>query len=94
MTDALRSPHDIVIDKDVEITLRDGVRLRADIFRPHGILNREHAPALTMRSRDGVGSAPYTHYSADYNTGQNTIYTGGTTPSHLLLPIIPIKSTP
>jgi len=44
--------------------------------------------------RDGIGSAPYTHYHADYNAGaENTIYAGGETPSYLLLPVIPpIKS--
>lgn len=53
----------MVIDKDVEIPMRDG-----------------------------VGSAPYTHYCADYNTGTNTIYTGANTASHILLPIIPQTS--
>lgn len=35
-----------------------------------------------------VGSAPYPHSSADYNTRRNTIYTGGESPSHLLLPLL------
>jgi hypothetical protein len=38
-----------------------------------------------------VGSFPYTHYSADYNTGENVIHTGGSRASYLLLPIIPPK---
>lgn len=42
--------------------------------------------------RDGVGAAPYTHYCADYNTGSNTIHTGGSTASYILLPVIPPKS--
>ena len=44
--------------------------------------------------RDGIGSAPYTHFHADYNAGaENMIYAGGETPSYLLLPVIPpIKS--
>ena len=41
--------------------------------------------------RDGIGSAPYTHYHADYNVGDNTIYSGGDKESYLLLPIIPPK---
>jgi hypothetical protein len=47
---------------------------------------------LDVPPRDGVGAAPYTHYSADYNTGTNTIHTGGNTASYVLLPIIPPKS--
>ena len=27
--------------------------------------------------------------SADYNVGDNTVYTGGSMASHLLLPVIP-----
>ena len=42
--------------------------------------------------RDGVGSAPYTHYHADYNAGaENTIYAGGDKASYLLLPVVPPK---
>ncbi len=48
---------------------------------------------LDIQPRDGVGAAPYTHYSADYNTGSNTIYTGGNTASYILLPVIPQKTT-
>ena len=47
--------------------------------------------SLLIAPRDGVGSAPYTHYSADYNVGDNTIYAGGGMASHLLLPVIPRK---
>jgi hypothetical protein len=36
-----------------------------------------------------VGSAPYTHHSADYNTGTNMLFAGGDCASCLLLPIIP-----
>jgi len=53
------------------------------------VFGRGHRIRLDIQPRDGVGSAPYTHYSADYNTGINTIYTGGMTASHLLLPVIP-----
>ncbi len=41
--------------------------------------------------RDGVGSGPYTHYRADYNDGQNAIYSGGGKESFRLVPIIPMK---
>ena len=30
-----------------------------------------------------------THSSANYNVGDNTVYTGGSMASHLLLPVIP-----
>jgi len=44
--------------------------------------------------RDGIGSAPYTHYHADYNAGaENTIYAGGKKASYLLLPVIPPKKS-
>ena len=66
--------HDIVIDKDFEIPMRDGVRLKADVYRPR---------------RGRVGSVPYTRYSTDYNTGENTIQMGGSMPAYPLLPIIP-----
>jgi len=45
---------------------------------------------LIIQPRDGVGSAPYTHYHADYNAGaENSIYAGGKYNSWLMLPIIP-----
>lgn len=66
--------HGIVIEKDIEIPIDDGVRLKADVYRPR---------------RGRIGSVPYTHYSTDYNTGENTIQTGGSMPAYPLLPIIP-----
>ena len=57
------------------------------------VFGKGHRIRLDIQPRDGVGSAPYTHYSADYNSGTNTIYTGGRTGSHLLLPVIPAKTT-
>ena len=44
---------------------------------------------VDIQPRDGVGSVPYTHYSADYNVGDDTVCTGGSMASHLLLPVIP-----
>jgi len=65
------------------------VRLDVEIWPTCMVFRKGHRLRLDIQPRDGVGSAPYTHYSADYNTGENTIYTGGSMPSHLLLPIIP-----
>ena len=56
------------------------------------VLAKGHRLRVDVQPRDGVGSAPYTHYHADYNSGaENTIYAGGDKPSYLLLPIIPAK---
>jgi predicted acyl esterase len=65
------------------------VRLDIEIWPTCMVFRKGHRIRLDIQPRDGVGSAPYTHYSADYNTGRNTIYCGGNTASHLLLPIIP-----
>jgi hypothetical protein len=53
------------------------------------VFRKGHRLRLDVQPRDGVGSAPYTHYSADYNVGENRIYTGGSMASRLQLPVIP-----
>jgi uncharacterized protein len=56
------------------------------------VFAKGHRIRIDVQPRDGAGSTPYTHYPAAYNTGgHNTIHTGGDTPSHLLLPVIPPK---
>jgi hypothetical protein len=56
------------------------------------VIKRGNRLRIDIQPRDGVGSAPYTHYHGDYNAGaENTIYCGGERPSHLLLPLIPAK---
>jgi predicted acyl esterase len=56
------------------------------------VFKKGHRIRLDIQPRDGVGSAPYTHYPAAYNTGgENTVYTGGDMASYLLLPVIPPK---
>jgi predicted acyl esterase len=67
------------------------VRLDVEIWPTCMVFRKGHRIRLDIQPRDGVGSAPYTHYSADYNTGDNTIYTGGGMASHLLLPVIPAR---
>jgi predicted acyl esterase len=67
------------------------VQLQVEIWPTCMVFRKGHRLRLDIQPRDGVGSAPYTHYSADYNTGDNTIHTGGNTASYLLLPVIPIK---
>ena len=72
--------------------LRPGevVRVEVEIWPTSMVFGKGHRIRLDIQPRDGIGSAPYTHYHADYNSGaQNTIYTGGSRSSHLLLPVIP-----
>ena len=68
------------------------VQVQVEVWPTCMVFGKGHRLRLDIQPRDGVGSAPYTHYSADYNTGANTIHTGGNTASYVLLPIIPPKS--
>jgi predicted acyl esterase len=66
------------------------VRLDVEIWPTSMVFAKGHRIRLDVTPRDGIGSAPYTHYHADYNAGaENTLHTGGSRASHLLLPIIP-----
>jgi predicted acyl esterase len=66
------------------------VRLEVEIWPTSMVFRRGHRIRVDITPRDGIGSAPYTHYHADYNAGaENTIYTGGSRGSYLLLPIVP-----
>jgi uncharacterized protein len=67
------------------------VECQVEIWPTCMVFRKGHRIRLDIQPRDGVGSAPYTHYHGDYNTGQNTVYTGGDKASYLLLPIIPTK---
>jgi predicted acyl esterase len=69
----------------------EAVQMEVEIWPTSMVFAKGHRIRLDVQPRDGVGSAPYTHYSADYNTGTNTIFTGGSKASYLLLPIIPPK---
>ena len=68
------------------------VECQVEIWPTCMVFKKSHRIRLDVQPRDGVGSAPYTHYHGEYNTGQNTVYTGGDKASYLLLPIIPAKS--
>lgn len=68
------------------------VECQVEIWPTSIVLQKGHKLRLDVQPRDGVGSAPYTHYHADYNAGaENTIYAGGDKLSYLLLPVIPAK---
>jgi hypothetical protein len=90
---ALTRPYRPYHTHDQRSWLRKGapVRLDVEIWPTCMVFRKGHRMRLDIQPRDGVGSAPYTHYSADYNVGDNTIYAGGSMASHLLLPVIPRK---
>jgi putative CocE/NonD family hydrolase len=67
----------------------EAVRVEVEIWPTCMVFSKGHRIRLDIQPRDGVGSVPYTHYAADYNTGTNTIHAGGNRASYLLLPIIP-----
>ncbi|HTQ73627.1 MAG TPA: CocE/NonD family hydrolase [Burkholderiales bacterium] len=68
---------------------RETVRLEIEIWPTCMVFRKGHRIRLDIQPRDGVGSFPYTHYSADYNSGVNVIHAGRDTASYLLLPVIP-----
>jgi len=65
------------------------VQVLVEIWPTSMVFKKGHRIRLDVQPRDGVGSAGYQHYHADYNTGSNTIHAGGKWESYLLLPIIP-----
>ena len=78
-------------DERLWLKRNEVVRMDVEIWPTCMVFRKGHRLRLDIQPRDGVGSAPYTHYGADYNVGQNTVYTGGGMASHLLLPVIPRK---
>ena len=68
------------------------VKVEVEIWPTSMVFGKGHRIRLDVQPRDGVGSAGYLHYHADYNTGKNTIYAGGDRESYLLLPVIPPKA--
>ncbi|MCX7135181.1 MAG: CocE/NonD family hydrolase [Proteobacteria bacterium] len=68
------------------------VECEIEVWPTSMVFKKGHRIRVDVQPRDGVGSAPYTHYHGDYNAGaENTIYAGGDYPSCLVLPIIPAK---
>ncbi len=66
------------------------VECQIEIWPTSMVFRKGHKLRVDIQPRDGVGSAPYTHYHADYNAGaDNTIHAGGNKVSYMLLPIIP-----
>jgi putative CocE/NonD family hydrolase len=68
------------------------VECQVEIWPTSMVFKKGHKLRLDITPCDGVGTAHFTHYQADYNAGaENTIYAGGDQASYLLLPIIPPK---
>ena len=69
------------------------VECDVEIWPTSMVFGKGYKLRIDIQPRDGAGSAPYTHYHADYNAGaENAIYTGGDKASYLMLPIIPQKA--
>jgi uncharacterized protein len=74
------------------LTPNEPVECQVEVWPTCIVLAKGHKLRVDIQPRDGIGSAPYTHYHADYNVGaENAIYSGGDRPSYLLVPIIPPK---
>ena len=71
------------------LTPGETVRVEVEIWPTSMVFAKGHRIRLDIQPRDGVGSAHYLHYHADYNCGTNTIYAGGDMAAYLLLPVIP-----
>ncbi|MGE0558372.1 MAG: CocE/NonD family hydrolase [Burkholderiales bacterium] len=68
------------------------VECRVEVWPTSMVFKKGHRLRLDIQPRDGQGSAPYTHYHADYNAGAaNTVHAGGKTASYLMVPVIPAK---
>jgi putative CocE/NonD family hydrolase len=71
----------------------EAVECQIEIWPTSMVFRKGHKLRLDIQPRDGMGSAPYTHYHADYNAGaENTVYAGGEKLSWLMVPIIPAKT--
>jgi predicted acyl esterase len=65
------------------------VQVQVEIWPTSMVFKKGHRIRLDVQPRDGVGSQSYMHYHADYNTGTNTVYSGGDKETYLLVPVIP-----
>jgi predicted acyl esterase len=70
------------------LTPGEVVQVEVEIWPTSMVFKRGNRIRLDIQPRDGIGSAHYMHYHADYNAGTNTVYAGGGKPSYLLLPLI------
>jgi predicted acyl esterase len=73
----------------LRLTPGEIVQVQVEIWPTSMVFAKGHQLRLDVQPRDGIGSSGYLHYHADYNTGTNTIHTGGKYESFLYLPIVP-----
>ena len=59
------------------LTPGEPVQLLVEIWPTSMVFAKSHRLRLDIQPRDGFGSAPYTHYNGDYNSGTNTLHVGG-----------------
>jgi uncharacterized protein len=79
-------------DERLWLKPNEPVECDVEVWPTSMVFGKGHRLRIDIQPRDGVGSAPYTHYHADYNAGaENTVYAGGAKASYLLLPVIPAK---
>jgi putative CocE/NonD family hydrolase len=68
------------------------VECQVEIWPTCIVLAKGHRLRVDIQPQDGVGTAIYTHYNADYKPGSsNSLYSGGSKASYLLVPVIPPK---
>jgi predicted acyl esterase len=91
LDDALSTPYRPYHKHTRRLFLKPGeiVKVDVEIWPTSMVFKKGHRIRLDIQPRDGFGSQGYMHYHADYNTGTNTIHSGGEYESYLLLPVIP-----
>ncbi len=71
------------------LTPDEPVECQIEVWPTSMVFSKGHRVRIDIQPRDGLGSAPYTHYHGDYNAGaENTIYSGGDKTAYLMLPVI------
>ena len=76
-----------VHDERLWLKAGEPVECQVEIWPTSIVLKKGNRLRLDIQPRDGLNAAPYTHYHADYNDGQNKIYSGGDKESYLLVPM-------
>jgi hypothetical protein len=87
----------IVVEKDVDVPIRDGAWLKADVLRPDDAGKFPAILNLGPYQKDKLWVPPDSLEEQPNplmnNTGTNTVHAGGGRASYLLLPIIPTRNS-
>jgi len=70
-------------DEEQKLTPGEVVPVEVEIWATSMVFRKGHRIRLDVQSHDGE------HYFAAYNLGNNTLHTGGSHPSYILLPFVP-----